>query len=120
MVLVHSGGRGDGGGMKYERAFKRFSLLSLAEKPVPGKSVPAPGGSQPRLTPESVRDFDVQHAGSAEPPQPEPRGATRRWPGRYFLPVEFRQSRRRWRALPISHHGCLPGQSGDIPTPGKP
>jgi hypothetical protein len=93
--------------MKNERVFKGFSALLFDGNAVTGESGPAPSVSQPRLTPESVRDFNVHQDGSADgnAPQPEHAGATRHWPKRKRLPVEFRQIRRRWVALPISR-GC--------------
>ncbi|HXT40799.1 MAG TPA: hypothetical protein VN887_12370 [Candidatus Angelobacter sp.] len=93
--------------MKSERIFKNFSALSFDGNTVTGESEPAPSVSQPRLTPESVQDFDVHQDGSADAdaPQTGRSGATRHWLQRSTLPVEFRQIRRRWLALPISR-GC--------------
>jgi len=90
--------------MKSERVFKNFSALSFDWNAVTGESEPAPSVCQPRLMPESVQDFDVHQDGSADADAtlPERSGATRHWPKRSMLPVEFRQIRRRWLALPIS------------------
>src|SRR6266516_1465280 len=46
--------------MKNERPFKSFSALSPDGNAVAGEDAPAPRVSQPRLTPESVQDFNVQ------------------------------------------------------------
>jgi len=60
-----------------ERIFKTFSALSFNENAVTGESQPALGGSEPRLTPESVRDFNVHQDGSADSklPQLKPSGS---------------------------------------------
>jgi len=67
--------------MKNERLFKSFSALSPDGNAVAGEDTPAPIVSQPRLTPESVQDFNVHQDGSAdgEAPQPERSGAARHW-----------------------------------------
>jgi hypothetical protein len=69
--------------MKHEKTFKTFSALSFDGKAVTGVSEPVPGDSQPRLTPESVRDFNVHQDGAADEavPQAEDPGAARRWRG---------------------------------------
>jgi hypothetical protein len=102
--------------MRNERVFKNFSALSFDGKLVTGSSAPARGGSQPRLKPESVRDFNVHLDGSADTTlsQPERPGTTRHWPGRRILPVEFRQTRRRWRTLVILHDGSDPERTRKI------
>lgn len=93
--------------MKNERVFKSFSALSIDGKAVTGANAVARSDSQAWLTPESVQEFDVEQDGAADGdwPQPERSGATRHWPRRRTLPVEFRQTRRRWLVLPISR-GC--------------
>ena len=51
--------------MKNERVLKNFSALSFDGNAVTGKSAPVSNDSQPRLTPESVQDFNVHQDGSA-------------------------------------------------------
>jgi hypothetical protein len=90
--------------MKNERVFNGFCALSFGGNAVTGEDAPDPSVSQPRLTPESVQDFDVHQVGSAgrRLPQPERPGATRRRSRRTTLPIEFRQIRRRWLRLPVA------------------
>jgi len=104
--LVESSVRDEISGMRNERVFKSLSALSFDGNAVTGESAPTPSDSQPRLTPESVRDFNVHQDGSAVTtlPQPERPGTARRWLARRILPVEFQQTRRRWLSLPV-----LPG-----------
>jgi len=105
--------------MESERIFKHFSALSIDENAVTGETEPAPSVSQPRPTPESVQDFDVHQHGSAHgaAPQPERSGTTKHWPKRKTLPVEFRQTRRRW--LASGAYVVGPGHVGVVRTFGK-
>jgi len=93
--------------MRRARFFNNLSAWSPDASAVTGESGPAPRLSQPRLTPESVRDFDVHQVGSADgdAPQTERPGAARRGLQRKKLPVEFGRSHRHSLALVISR-GC--------------
>ena len=70
--------------MKTRITLKDFSALSFDTGKVTAGAVPANLNSPPRLTPESVRDFNVQHDGSAEvgSPQDERLATTRHCLGR--------------------------------------
>ena len=82
--------------MKSERVCKNFSALSFDAGKVTTESVPANLNPPPRLTPESVQDFDVQHDGSAEvgSPQDERLATTRHCRGWDVAePKQFRLGR---------------------------
>jgi hypothetical protein len=102
-------GRNDIAPMRERRVFKTFSALSFDAGRATGGTVPAIPHSPPRPTPEYVRDFNVQHAGSANGDSPEDDGSatTRRWPERIKLQVKFITAHRR--SVGISATGVCPG-----------
>ena len=65
-------------------ALKEFSALPFDMGQLTAGAVPANLNPPPRLTPESVRDFNVQHNGSADAgsPQDERLATTRHCQGR--------------------------------------
>jgi CheY-like chemotaxis protein len=73
--------------MKHENVLKDFSALSFEVGHVTADRRPAIADSQPRLTPVSVRDFNVQSYGSENQDSPENDGlaTTRYWPQKVLL-----------------------------------
>jgi hypothetical protein len=86
--------------MKSKQASETFGALPSDGNGVTDESGAVASGSEPRLTPESVRDFTVQQDGSADgrAPQAGRPEATGHRPARRALPVEFQQGVR----LPVA------------------
>ena len=97
--------------MKAKREFE-FDALSLDRNAHVGERLSDPSRLQPRLTPESVEDFNVHQIGSAdsELTQPERLGATRHCAAARKLALRFMITRYRWRvrvAQPPHFNSCV-------------
>ena len=88
--------------MKTRITLKDFSALSFDAGQVTAGAVPANLNPPLRLTPESVRDFNVQHDSSAEmgSPQDERLTTTGHWLGREVAaPTRVKVGRWLWMTL---------------------
>ena len=89
--------------MKAKQNLEHLSALSLGRSAAAGAQGSGANPFQPRLTPESVRDFNVREAGSADNdlPQPDRLGTTRPCATARTLTVKFVRTQFWCHVLPV-------------------